>query len=136
MRVRYYYHGPVAKWVRELTIEFVNWYKQNYIVEHEIIFRLYVAGYLDSGRPTGDYGCFAPRCGNACIWLATWWFYWRDAGTVKDRAQAREEYLDTLRMNCATTTNGEGDQMDTVDSKSELTPCSAGSIIDELSCAG
>jgi hypothetical protein len=96
MMVRYYYHGPVAKWVRELTIEFVNWYKQNYIVEHEIVFRLYVAGYLDSGRPTGDYGCFAPRCGNACIWLATWWFYWRDAGTVKDRAQAREEYLDTL----------------------------------------
>lgn len=93
---RYHYHGNVPKWIRKLTIEFTNWYKRNYSVDHQITFRLYVAGYLDSGSPKPSYGCFALRSGEPCIWLATWWYYWRDAGVVKDRAEAREEYLDTL----------------------------------------
>lgn len=93
---RYYYHGPVAKWVRRLVIDFANWFKRNCGVDHQITIRLYANGYLDSGGKTLAFGCFARRWGKPCIWLATWWYYWRDDGHVKNRQEAREELLDSL----------------------------------------
>jgi len=92
---RYYYHGPVAKWVRRLVIDFANWFKRNCGVDHQITIRVYANGYLDTGNGLA-YGCFARRWGKPCIWLATWWYFWRDDGVVKNRDEAREEILDCL----------------------------------------
>ena len=32
----------------------------------------------------------------SAVWVATWWYFWRDDGFVQNKTEAREEYLDTL----------------------------------------
>ncbi len=40
--------------------------------------------------------CFLWRNNKPCIHVATWWYYWREYGWVKNRSEAKEEILDSL----------------------------------------
>ena len=93
---RIQYDKGVAKWVRQLTVDFANWFLENFGVDHQIKIRLFAAGYLDTGNESPAYATFFHRYGKPNIYVATWWYYWRDDGHVKDRQEAREEFLDSL----------------------------------------
>ncbi len=96
MRAYRIYHEPhVHKWVKQLTVDFANWFLEEVGLDHQITIRLYAAGSLDPGNGLA-MACFGLRRDKPCIWVATWWYFWREDGRVKDRKEAREEILDSL----------------------------------------
>jgi hypothetical protein len=96
MRAFRTYHDPeVALWVKHLTVDFSNWFLENVGVDHQITIRLRAAGSLKTSTGLAA-ACFGLRNGKPCIWVATWWYYWREEGKVKNRQEARDEILDSL----------------------------------------
>ncbi len=96
MRAFKIYHDPeVALWVKKLTVDFSNWYLNTVGVDHQITIKLHAAGAI--ATPIGRaMACFNGRGGKPCIWVATWWYYWRDDGRVRNRQEAYDEILDSL----------------------------------------
>lgn len=92
-----YHDKEVAKWVKQLTVDFTNWFLEEYGVEHQIRLYLYAAGSLRNGK-NGDMGAafFDVTNGKPHIRVAVWWYFWRDAGAVRNREEARQEILDSL----------------------------------------
>lgn len=87
----------VAKWIWNLTVDFTNWYLDTYEVDHQVVIRLREAGSIlpDDGRPCWAVFGILPN-DQPVIEVATWWYFWRDDGLVKNRDEARNEILDSL----------------------------------------
>jgi hypothetical protein len=90
------YHDPeVAKWVKQLTKDFSNWFLENVGVDHQITIRLLAAGsiIIRTGRAAA---CFGLQREKPCIDVATWWYFWREDGWVTNRVEARAFILESL----------------------------------------
>jgi hypothetical protein len=90
------YEAGIPLWVRRLTVDFVNWYLENYGVDQQIKIRLCNAGYLDPGDHTLNYGVFFRSKGRLHIYIATRWRDWKQDGYIKTCHEGKWTILDSL----------------------------------------